>query len=175
VYVGANQTTTNLQGNYVAEVPQPGSFVVSAATSVDSKVRTVTVPDNDGLQNVDFVLERPDGPANATGNLEIRFENSGALVNNRTVTVRFFDDSEELVATRNTTTGLVSLAGLSQPAPLVAVGEAEGLFSRRIILDDLGDNVLFLLDPAKASGEIVVNGWRHLQRRRRRGGDRRRR
>jgi protocatechuate 3,4-dioxygenase beta subunit len=160
VFVGPNATQTNLQGNYIAEVPGTGTFVVTAATAVDSKSRTVTVTDPNGKTGVDFVLARPSDPANASGNLEIRFENTGALVNNRTVTVGFFNDEEERFTERTTTTGLINLGTLNETGPIVAVGEAPGLFTRRIIINDLsGRSILFLLDDAKANSTVVVQDF----------------
>jgi len=131
---------------------------VTAATAVDSKTRTVTVTDPNGTSGVDFVLERAAGGQPASGNLEIRFETDGALVNNRTVTVGFFDDSQERFAERQTDTGIVDLGTLNETGPIVAVADAPGLFTRRIIIDDLSaDSIVFLLDDDKANATIIVN------------------
>ncbi len=157
IFLSANSTQTVPDGTYSIAAPASAagsSITVTAATAVDSETRLITLPPG-GATGVDFVLGTASDPDPA-GNLEIRFENTGELVNNRTVTVTFFDDSQEQVAIRNTTTGLVSLQSLTDPPPLVAVGEAPGLFSRRIILDNLDGGTLFLLDDDKASNEVVV-------------------
>jgi hypothetical protein len=155
VFVGPNATTTSLQGTYIAEVGGTGTFTVTAATAVDSETRSVSVTDPNGTSGVDFTLQTAN-TSNPSGNLELRFESTGALINNRSVTVTFFDDSQQQVGIRNTSTGLVSLSSLTDPAPLVAVAEAPGLFGRRIVLDDLTGDTLFLLDDAKAENQVVV-------------------
>jgi len=127
---------------------------VTAATLIDSASKTVNV--TTAGATADFILNES-GSDVVPGNLEIRFENSGELVNNRNVTVRFFDDSDQRLATRNTTTGIIDLGSVNDEVPLVAVAEADGLFTRRIVLEDLGGDTLFLLDEDKADNQVVIN------------------
>jgi len=149
-----NQTLSESTGRYALRLAQPGRVAITAANGVDSKRKIVDVPP-DGLDGVDFVLERPADPAQPAGNLVIRDEQTGAILNDRLVQVRFF--GEENATVRNTTTGYISLASLSLTEPVVAAGETVGFASRRILIDDTGaDHTVFLLDEANTTTTVVT-------------------
>lgn len=71
------------------------------------------------------------------------------LVNgtNSTVTVRFFAD--DTIVTRNTTTGEINMTGLPADKKISIRAEADGYYSRRIIIDDLySQQEIYLLNSS---------------------------
>ena len=161
VETGQDQALTNSSGFYRLNVRQNGTFQVTASTATDSKTQGVFVNGLGGVSGVDFALGGNGGatdPANpGDANLEIRSEVTGELLNNRTVTVRFFDENNESFATRNTTTGIVDLATVSEQPPLGVVAEAPNAFTRRILIDDKSArSTIFLLDQRELNGTTPI-------------------
>lgn len=91
---------------------------------------------------------------------ELRIYNESeptALVDNATVTLRFFFESgDDLIVTRETSDGTVDFQGLPVDRPFVVVAEADGYRDRRIYVPSLFDteSVYLLPDEAEFTSPI---------------------
>jgi PKD repeat protein len=155
VEAAGNQVQTTATGSYTLGVSTTGTYSVTASTTVDSAAQTVTVPSN-GVDGVDFTLDTADGGGpTPAGNLELRNEQTGHLINDREVVVTF--SNAEFSAIRNTTTGILNMGSVNLSAPVVARAEAVGFESRRLLIESLqSDRTLFLLDRSNVSTAVLT-------------------
>jgi len=162
VSADGNQVTTGPTGGYTVPVSGAGSYNVTAYTNVDSAKQNVSVPAA-GAVAVDFVLQTASGGQDpiaggpVQGNLEIRDETTGGLVNDRNVSLEFITDDRKTFSFRRTGTGIIQLSQVPQPEPLVAVASADGYRSRRIIIDDKSNDQDIFLLPNSSQLDIVIN------------------
>jgi hypothetical protein len=131
-------------------VSSAGEVSASIGT-IDSRQHTWNATAEDEYGNAD---ETSDFTFTTPGTLEIYHETEPEdLVNNTQVNLTIFADDE--IHTRNTTDGTVDLSGLPTE-DLVIRGEADGFFTRELVLESLADQPrMYMLNTSASTVNVT--------------------
>jgi len=150
------ETTVNISvnGTQVHNETITEASTIETSLTVDGGTHDVTATAEDEFGETDTLNWTFSTPTD----IEVRKENSpDQLVDNRTVSVEFYDEGSDTVYTRETSDGTIDREGLPADTTLIVSTEASGYANRQFIIDSLSEqSTIYLLNTSEVDTNEIT-------------------